>query len=52
MMTPPNGLALSCAASLDREGGRLIPAFKMATILEPQSGVSYSAGLGRGRLGV
>ena len=29
----PNGLPISCAAALDRENGRLLPAFKKAPIL-------------------
>ena len=43
----PNGLPLSCAAPIDREGGCLLPAFKNAPILCPRSGVSLSGLLGR-----
>jgi len=39
-------LPLSCAAPIDRDGDRLIPTFKIPTILGPQSGVSYSGLLG------
>jgi len=42
----PNGLPLSCAASIDRESDAVLPAFKMRTISRPRSGVSYSGVLG------
>jgi hypothetical protein len=43
---PSNGLALSCAAPVDREGSRAETASKIATILGPRSGVSWSTLLG------
>jgi hypothetical protein len=43
---PPNGLALSCAALIDRYDVRAHLTVKIATILGPRSGVSYSAVLG------
>ena len=46
-LRPPNALPLSCAAPIDRNHSRVLPAFKKGTISRPHSGVSYSGGLGR-----
>ena len=42
----PNGLPLSCAAPIDRDDYCVILTFKNGTISGPQSGVSYSGGVG------
>jgi hypothetical protein len=47
MKETPNGLALSCAALIEREGGRTDSTFQNAADLEAACGVSSSAVLGR-----
>ena len=40
VLSRPNGLALSCAASIDQDSDWAGSGFKMVTILGPHSGVS------------
>jgi len=48
LLQRPNGLALSCAAPIDRETVEPNLAFKIDAILGPHSGVGWNAIFGGG----